>query len=75
MAACAAIYEVAIEAMVALGTEDLGISVVERLDQGLADAKADSNSLERAWTYRRALDDAYGRLKRPAKQATHPSAR
>lgn len=74
-AACAAIYEVAIEALVALGTEDLGSSIVERLEHGLADAKADSNPSERAWTYRRALDDAYGRLERRAQHATPAAGR
>jgi monofunctional biosynthetic peptidoglycan transglycosylase len=65
-AACAAIYEVTIEAMVALGAGDLGRPVVARLKQGLAEAKTDRNWSERAWTYRRALDDAYVHLTRQA---------
>jgi hypothetical protein len=63
-AACAAIYEVTIEALVALGADDLGSSIVERLEKGLADAKSDSSPSARAWTLRRALDDAYGHLAR-----------
>jgi monofunctional biosynthetic peptidoglycan transglycosylase len=60
--ACAAIYEVTIEALVALGQDDLGRSVVQRLEKGLDESKTDSTAAERAWTYRRALDDAYRQL-------------
>jgi hypothetical protein len=65
-AACAAIYEVTIEAMVALGGEDLGRPVVARLARGLDEAKTDHSPRERAWIYRRALDDAYVHLARQA---------
>jgi monofunctional biosynthetic peptidoglycan transglycosylase len=74
-AACAAIYEVAIEAMVALGADDLGRSVVERLEKGLADAKTDRDPAERAWTYRRTLDHAYGHLARQANRGRGAAAR
>jgi monofunctional biosynthetic peptidoglycan transglycosylase len=66
-AASAAIYEVAIEAMLALGADDLGRSVVERLEEGLDQARAERNWSDRAWTYRRALDDAYPELARQAR--------
>jgi hypothetical protein len=74
-AACAAIYEVTIEAMVALGAGDLGRSVVARLEESLAEAKTASNASERAWTYRRALDDAYRQLARQASRGRRVAAR
>jgi monofunctional biosynthetic peptidoglycan transglycosylase len=74
-AACAAIYEVTIEALVALGADDLGRSVVERLEKGLADAKTDANPSARAWTLRRTLDDAYGHLARQLDRGRRAAAR
>lgn len=61
-AACAAVYEVTIESLVALGSDDLESSVIERLQVGLAEGKAEPRPSERAWTYRRALDDAFLQL-------------
>ena len=74
-AACAAIYEVTIEALIALGADGLGRSVVARLEKGLAEASTDRSYSERAWTYRSALDDAYGHLARQARGARRAAAR
>jgi monofunctional biosynthetic peptidoglycan transglycosylase len=74
-AACAAIYEVTIEAMVALGAEDLGRPAVARLSRSLVEAKTDRSPRERAWTYRRALDDAYVHLTRQANRGRGVSER
>ncbi|MBT8483997.1 MAG: CIA30 family protein [Phycisphaerales bacterium] len=65
-AACAAVYEVTIEAMRILGADLLGTSVMDRLTQGLADAEQNRDPQERAWTYRRTLDDVYVSLTRQA---------
>lgn len=63
-AACAAVYEVTIEAVVVLGADDLQRPVIERLQKGLAETKAARNASQRAWILRRALDDTYTRLTR-----------
>ncbi|MBL8756980.1 MAG: CIA30 family protein [Phycisphaerae bacterium] len=67
-AACAAIYEVTIESLVALGADAVKGSVREALMRSLVDASADSSPAARAWTLRRALDVAYGHL------VQHPDA-
>jgi len=74
-AACAAIYEVTIEAMLALGADDLGDSVIDLLQDGLTKAKTEENSSTRAWTYRRVLDDAYRHLARQNKRGSRVAAR
>jgi transforming growth factor-beta-induced protein len=60
--ACAAIYEVTIEAMIGLGGDRLGDDVIRRLRRGLEAGRDNHNMTERAWTYRRALDDVYSIL-------------
>ncbi|MEM7227448.1 MAG: CIA30 family protein [Planctomycetota bacterium] len=60
--ACAAIYEIAIEAMLALGADDLGDPVVNRLQHGLDEARHMSQAADRAWAYRQAMDVAYVQL-------------
>lgn len=62
--ACAAIYELTIESVVALGARDLGRDVVQRLERSLVEAAAEHDWAERAWAYRRAIDDVYTRLLR-----------
>ncbi|MEO1128602.1 MAG: hypothetical protein AAFX05_02715, partial [Planctomycetota bacterium] len=60
--ACAAIYEVTIEAMIGLGGDRLGEDVTRRLRRGLEAGRAEHTATERAWAYRRALDDVYTTL-------------
>ncbi len=60
--ACAAIYEIAIESMILLGADKLDRNTVQRLELGIAEAKTKLSATDRAWTYRRVLDDVYGRL-------------
>jgi monofunctional biosynthetic peptidoglycan transglycosylase len=67
-AACAAIYEVTIESMVALGAADLDPTVVERLERGLAEARDHRSARDRAWVYRRTLDAAYAELARESRR-------
>lgn len=55
--ATSAIYEVTARAVVALGNE-VPSRVRRRLEQGLRDAEREDALAERAWTLRRALDDA-----------------
>lgn len=61
--ACAFVYEIAIESMIALGSDSLDSRGVERLVMGLAEAESESDWAERAWIYRRALDGAYDRFR------------
>ncbi|MDF1810246.1 MAG: CIA30 family protein [Phycisphaerales bacterium] len=60
--ACASVYEIAIESLIALGSDTLDRRVIERLEMGLAEAESENADAERAWIYRRALDSAYERL-------------
>jgi len=60
--ACASIYEITIESMVALGTDSLDRRAIEQLEMGLAEAEAKTDPAERAWIFRRALDRAAQRF-------------
>jgi uncharacterized surface protein with fasciclin (FAS1) repeats len=60
-AACAAIYEMTIESMVALGS-DLDARMIERLERALADARRQNSWGDRAWTYREAMDEVYAHV-------------
>lgn len=72
--ACASVYEVTIESMVGLGSNDLGQQVLERLERGLSDASQQSSARERAWIYRSAMDEAYEMLARQAESADTATA-
>ncbi|MEC8252075.1 MAG: CIA30 family protein [Planctomycetota bacterium] len=60
---CAAVYEVAISAMIGLGRDRLPQAVVDALVEGL-DRGESQEAVEAAWTYRAALDSAYRQLRR-----------
>lgn len=64
--ACASIYELTVESLVQMGRGNLNPDVIQRLEQGLADAATQRRVADRAWTLRRAMDDAYDRLVAPA---------
>ena len=72
--ACASIYEIAIETMLVLGADKLDRNTVQRLELGIAEAKAQRSATDRAWTYRRTLDDVYGRLTQSAAWARAATA-
>ena len=55
---CAAVYEVAISAMIALGRDRLPQQVVDALADGLQRGQQ-QDDVEAAWTYRGALDRVY----------------
>jgi transforming growth factor-beta-induced protein len=57
--ACAAIYEVAISAMVDLASGALGADSIDRLRLSLAEGQAERDPSKRAWIFRRAMDRAY----------------
>lgn len=61
--ACAFVYEVTIESMIALGSDNLDRVGIEMLEMGLAEAETEGDWAERAWIYRRALDAAYTRFR------------
>ncbi len=61
--ACAYVYEIAIESMIALGSDTLDTRGVERLIMGLAESEQESEWVDRAWVYRRALDEASERFR------------
>lgn len=68
-AACASVYEMTIESILALASAEIDDAVVQRLRQGLADGARASTWTERAWAYRRAFDDVFSMLTRPATSA------
>lgn len=61
--ACAFVYEIAIESMIALGSDNLDSVGIQMLEMGLAEADAEHDWAERAWIYRRAMDAAYNRFR------------
>ena len=58
-AACAAVYEVTITALVDLAAETLGSAAVDGLRLALAEGEAEKDATKRAWLYRRAMDRIY----------------
>lgn len=60
---CAAVYEVAISAMIGLGQDRLPSAVLDALAEGLERGEK-QEAVESAWTYRSALDKAYRQLRR-----------
>lgn len=65
--ACAAIYEVAIEAMISFAGDRVGDAVIKRLLQSRKEAASDDGRT-RAWAFRRALDDSYSILRSNLRQ-------
>ncbi|MFT5424710.1 MAG: transforming growth factor-beta-induced protein [Phycisphaerales bacterium] len=68
-AGCAAVYELAVESVVALGSNGLSRNLVQRLELSLAEAEAVDSPTERAWIYRKAMDEVNSRLTRPAQES------
>ena len=62
---CAAVYEVAISAMIALGRDRLPQEIVDVLAESLESAEP-QEAVEAAWTYRNALDRIYRQLRMSA---------
>lgn len=58
-AACAAIYEVTITAIIDLASDAVGNDAVERLRLALAEGQAEKDATNRAWIFRRAMDRVY----------------
>ena len=61
-ASCAALYELAITSVVVLGAESLDEVAVAELANALKQGANHEDAAERAWTYRRAMDRALGRI-------------
>ena len=74
IAACAAVYEVAVESMIGLGGERLGSKALARLKNCRTELQAVSSARDQAWALRRALDDAYTLLQpTPPQRDTLPA--
>ncbi len=61
VAACAAIYEVAITSILELGGGSIPALTREVLADAIAEARREADASERAWIFRRAMDKAYSR--------------
>jgi uncharacterized surface protein with fasciclin (FAS1) repeats len=61
-AACAAVYEVAIESLLKSHTDALGGKDRSALQAALSKMRREKDPRQKAWTLRRALDAAYGSL-------------
>ena len=62
---CAAVYEVAISSMIALGRNQLPQNIVDALIEGLDEGNQQA-AVEAAWTYRGALDKVYRQIRSSA---------
>ncbi len=60
--ACAAIYEVAISAVVTLGEDVIDRDTLTLLKNALREGASEKSDSERAWLYRAAMDKAYAKL-------------
>lgn len=60
--ACATIYEITVESMIALGADNLDRRGIEQLEMGMAEAESEQDTTKRAWIFRRALDRAAQRF-------------
>jgi uncharacterized surface protein with fasciclin (FAS1) repeats len=61
-ASCAALYELAITSVVLLGADSLDEGAAAELANALKQGSGHEDAAERAWTYRRAMDRALGRM-------------
>lgn len=61
-AACAAVYEVALRSVAALGQQALPPRAAATLKSALDEASGQQDAGERAWIYRRAIDKVYATL-------------
>jgi uncharacterized surface protein with fasciclin (FAS1) repeats len=61
-ASCAALYELAISSVVLLGADALDEGASAELANALKQGADHADAAERAWTYRRAMDRALGRM-------------
>jgi hypothetical protein len=61
-ASCAALYELAITSVALLGTDALDEGTSTELANALKQGASHPDASERAWTYRRAMDRALGRM-------------
>jgi uncharacterized surface protein with fasciclin (FAS1) repeats len=61
-ASCAALYELAISSVVLLGADALDEGASAELANALKQGAGREDAAERAWTYRRAMDRALGRM-------------
>lgn len=61
VAACAAIYEVAVTSIVELGGPSLPATSRDALVEAIESARRERDPSERAWIFRRAMDKAYSR--------------
>jgi uncharacterized surface protein with fasciclin (FAS1) repeats len=61
-ASCAALYELAIASVVLLGEDAVGSDGKAELERALTEGSEHQDASERAWTYRRAMDRALGRM-------------
>ncbi len=75
VAACAALYEITIEALVTLANDELGSNVTDRLQLALAEAETEDDARERAWIFRRAIDDTYPTLLAQSGRQTEQASR
>lgn len=62
--ACDAVYAMALESILTLAPNQIGRDVRMRFETALAEARSENDARERAWIYRRAMDDAYTTLVR-----------
>ena len=58
-AACAAIYEVTVSAIIDLASDVVGNEAVESLRLAFAEGQAEKDASKRAWIFRRAMDRVY----------------
>lgn len=58
-AACAAIYEVTLSAIIDLASDVVGNDAVESLRLAFAEGQAEKDASKRAWIFRRAMDRVY----------------
>jgi hypothetical protein len=61
-ASCAALYELAVTSVLLLGADSLDEGASAELANALKQGASHQDAAERAWTYRRAMDRALGRM-------------
>lgn len=62
VAACAAIYEVAVTSLIAGHRDALSAIDIDRLNEALAKASQSESARDQAWVFRDAMDDVYASL-------------
>ena len=72
--ACASVYEVTLSAIIGFAGPELDAGIIERIEHAMFQARNQHRGIDRAWTYRAAIDEVYPTLNAAASTAGRATA-